>query len=222
MKVLVVAPHPDDETLGCGGSLLRHKAKGDSVEWLIMTMKAESHGFDKACVESREREIRAVAAGYGFDAVHNLALEPAGLDKMPLKDLVAKVGAIVKAVAPDILYLPFGGDAHTDHAICFVACFPCTKIFRYPSVQSVRIYETLSETEFGDPCQRGAFAPNLYIGIEEFLEEKLAILALYEGEMQEAPFPRNAQAVRAQALLRGQVAGTTAAEAFMIFREIEA
>lgn len=78
--VLVVAPHPDDETLGCGGTLLRHVTNGDAVHWLIVTDMRTEHGFSDAQVSQRQAEIQKVAAAYGFTKVHNLGLPPAKLD----------------------------------------------------------------------------------------------------------------------------------------------
>lgn len=210
MIVLHVAPHPDDETLGCAGALLKHRHGGDEVHWLVMTEPAGGTG---ACVE-------AIGRAYGFAAVHRLRLPDARLDALPLAELVERTGAVIRAAGPDVVYVPHPGDAHSDHRVAFDAAAACTKAFRYPSVRRVLAYETLSETNFGLDPRGLAFRPNVYIDITPHLEEKLRILGLYDGEIAPHPFPRSVEAARALACLRGAEAGCDAAEAFMLLREI--
>lgn len=217
---LVIAPHPDDETLGSGGTLLRHVANGDAVHWLIVTDMQTEHGFPEARVCRRQAEIEKVAAEFGFTGVHNLGLPPAKLDTLPKDNLVAAIGKVVKAVSPAIVYLPFRGDVHTDHAAVFDAAVACTKWFRYPSIRRVLCYETLSETEFGLNPEGARFTPNSFVDITPYLARKIEIAQMYEGETGEFPFPRSAQALRALAQLRGAACGCQAAESFMILKEI--
>jgi len=217
--ILVIAPHPDDETLGCGGSLLRHVAEGDAVHWLIITSMTEAGSFSAAQIKGREQAIAAVAQACGFAGIHQVGLPTTRLDTVPMVDLVKRIGAIVKRVEPTTMYLPFAGDAHSDHRITFEAAAACTKWFRHGSVRRVLAYETLSETDFGlDPDRKG-FRPNVYIDISGHLEKKLEIMHLYDGELAAPPFPRSAEAVRALAALRGSAAGCGAAEAFMLLKE---
>ena len=116
--------------------------------------------------------------------------------------------------------MPYRNDAHSDHAAVFDAAVACAKTFRYPSVRSVRVYETLSETEFGIRSDDPGFRPNLFIDISPFLEQKLKIMNIYASEMAEFPFPRSDTAIRAQASVRGSQSGVLAAEAFMLLKEI--
>ena len=218
--VLVVAPHPDDETLGCGGTLLRHKAEGDSIHWLIMTSMQTSQGFKAEQIESRQQEITEIAQRYQFDSVHELNFPTTQLDSCPRNELVGAFADGVKNISPTILYLPYRYDIHSDHKVTFDVAAACTKSFRYPSIRSVRAYETLSETEYNlDPAGRG-FNPNLYVDISGHLASKIEIMQLYKGEMGEAPFPRSAKLIEAQATLRGSVIGSDAAEAFVSLREV--
>jgi LmbE family N-acetylglucosaminyl deacetylase len=220
-KVLAVAPHPDDETLGCGGSLLRHIADGDEVHWLIVTAMTPALGFLAEDIERREREISNVAHAYRFAAVHTLGLPAMRLDTLPKGQLVDAVGSVVRGVQPDTLYLPYRNDAHSDHAAVFDAAAACCKGFRYPSVRRVRAYETLSETEFGLRPDDSGFRPNLFVDIASYIDRKVEIMKLFPTEIAPAPFPRNLEAIRALATFRGLVAGTIAAEAFISLREIE-
>lgn len=218
--ILVVAPHPDDESLGCGGTLLRHVDEGDSVHWLVVTTMTAAQGFSAERIAARQKEIDAVAAVYPFAGVHRAELPTTRLDTLPVGDLVGAIGKVFQAVKPDTVYLPYRNDAHSDHAAVFDATAACCKSFRHPSVKRVYAYETLSETEFGLRPDDPGFRPNLFVDIGDRLERKLKILHMYAGEMGAFPFPRSEECVRAQAALRGSLAGVRAAEAFMVLKEI--
>jgi len=218
--ILVAAAHPDDETLGCGGTLLRHRAEGAAVHWLIATEMTPDVGGTRARVAERNREIEAVAKHFGFAGVHRLGFPAARLDVTPRAELVAALSAVVNAVAPDTLYVPFRGDIHSDHAVLADACAAASKWFRHASVRRVRAYETLSETEFQIAPDTPAFRPNLFLDFAPHLDGKVAAMRLYKSEIGTFPFPRSEEAIRALAALRGSTAGCKAAEAFMTLREI--
>lgn len=220
--VLVIAPHADDETLGCGGTILRHKARGDNVHWLLVTDIPEQQTIVGANAARREEEIRGVEVSLKIDGLHRLGFEPTALDQRPLGDLIGAISQVARDINPGTIYLPFPGDVHSDHGVVFNAASACSKWFRYPSVRDVRIYETPSETNFAiDPTQ-SAFRPNLYVDISPYLEAKLETLSLYESEIGPHPFPRSLDSIRALATLRGSEAGLQAAEAFMILKKIDA
>lgn len=218
--ILVIAPHPDDESLGCGGTLLRHIDEGDSVHWLIVTTMTQSQGFSAERIAARNLEIGMVASTYRFAGVHRLELPTTRLDTLPMSDLVSAISKTFRDLQPHTVYLPYRNDAHSDHAAVFDAAASCCKSFRHPSVKRVYAYETLSETEFGLRPDDPGFRPNLFIDIGDRLERKLQILNLYAGEMGIFPFPRSEECVRAQAAMRGSKAGLRAAEAFMVLKEV--
>lgn len=218
-RILVVAPHPDDETFGCGGTLLRHRDRGDTLHWLIVTTARGFAGVTPAQVKQREREVEVVARELGFASVHRTMFPTTRLDTIPMADLIGAVGSIFTAIRPQVVYLPWRGDAHTDHRIVFDAATACTKWFRYPGIERVLAYETPSETDFGLRPDL-AFRPNVFVDISPFLEEKLRLLAVYASEMGVFPFPRSAESVRAMAAVRGAAAGHAAAEAFVLLKEI--
>jgi N-acetylglucosamine malate deacetylase 1 len=218
--VLVIAPHPDDETLGCGGALLRHIAEGDQVHWLIMSTITEEHGYSKDVIIKRAEEISKVAKAYHFVSVNQAKFVTTRLDTYPKRDLIQVVSATVNKLTPNIIYTPYRHDVHSDHTEVFDAVASCTKSFRYPFIFIVRAYETLSETEFNIRSDDRGFQPNLWIEISEYLEEKIGIMKLYEGEMKKHPFPRSERNIRALATLRGATAGVDAAEAFVTLKEV--
>jgi LmbE family N-acetylglucosaminyl deacetylase len=216
MKVLVVAVHPDDETLGCGGTLLRHKASGDELHWLIVT----EAGTDHPAHAKRSSQIPAVGRSYGFAGTHQLRLPTTRLDTLPVSDLIENIAGVFKAVRPDIVYLPFCNDVHSDHRVVFNATFSCSKTFRAPYLKRILMMETVSETEFA-PVQAGsAYAPNVFVDISVHLDEKLRIAQLYDDELGEHPFPRSLENLRALATMRGATAGCRYAESFVLLKEI--
>lgn len=219
-SVLCIAPHPDDETLGCGGALLRHVSEGDDVHWLTVTGISESLGFSAEKVSSRNHEVQTVARAYNFKSVHCANLPTTRLDTVPKSDLVAAIGSVIASLRPGTIYVPYRNDVHSDHAAVFDAAIACSKTFRYPSIRKIYAYETLSETEFGLRPDDSGFRPNLFLDISAWLEKKIEIMRMYSGEMGAFPFPRSEECIRAQAALRGSQAGAMAAEAFMILKEI--
>ena len=218
MKTLVVAPHPDDEILGCGGTLLRRKAEGAKLGWLIATGISEKAGWSVECVQKRDVEIEKVAEMVGFDQVFNLRVPSSQLDSIPMNDLINKFSDVFREFQPQEVFLPCCSDVHSDHRLVFDASVACTKWFRYPTVNRVLAYETISETEF-NLNQDNSFCPNYYFDITEFLERKLEIMSIYSTELGDFPFPRSIKAIRALAEFRGSTAGFAAAEAFQLLRE---
>jgi LmbE family N-acetylglucosaminyl deacetylase len=217
MRVLVVAPHPDDETLGCGGTLLRMAADGARLGWLIVTDMSAAAGYADDRVRRRESEIDEVARLLGFSEVFRLRLPTARLDAIPMQDLVGKFAAAFDSFRPEQVFLPNPSDVHTDHRIAFDAGAACTKWFRHPSVRRVLAYETPSETDFS--LTPSSFQPNHFVDIADFLERKLAAMSVYASETGTFPFPRSTEALRALARVRGAASGFEAAEAFQLLRE---
>jgi LmbE family N-acetylglucosaminyl deacetylase len=218
MKTIVIAPHPDDEVLGVGGTLLRRKAEGGEVAWLIVTGISEAAGWKEEQVRKRADEIARVTALFGFDQVYTLDFPTTQLDSVPMGDLVGAISGVFKAFQPEEVFVPHPADVHTDHRVVFDAAAACTKWFRYPSVKRVLAYETLSETDFGLGTDE-AFRPNAFVDIAPYLDDKLRAMDIYGSEMAPFPFPRSHEALRALATVRGAASGYTAAEAFQLLRE---
>lgn len=220
MKVLVIAPHPDDETLGCVGVILRSVAEGHEVHWLIITEMKIENGFSETKISGRNKEIKKVAKEYGFAGVHQAKFPTTRLDTIPKAQVVEAISSVVASVQPHIIYLPYRNDVHSDHAVVFDAAISCTKTFRYPYVKRILSYETLSETEFSLRPDDSGFKPNVFIDVTKFAQKKIDIMKIYAGEMGKFPFPRSEQAMLAQMQLRGSQAGVEAAESFMLLKEI--
>ena len=218
MKILVIAPHPDDETLGCGGILFKHKAEGDDIFWLIVTGISENTGWAKDVVIKRDNEIISVSKKYGFSDVFNLRLPTTKIDTLPLSDLIGKITKVYNNIKPDVIYMPFAYDVHTDHQIIAKALQTTFKWFRYPHIKKVYMYETPSETEFNFVENR-VFRPNVFINISQYLGNKIETMKIYDGEMGDFPFPRSEKAIRSLAALRRSQSGFESAEALELIYE---
>lgn len=219
-KILFISPHPDDETLGCGGTILKHRAQMEEIYWLIMTNISVEDGYDKVKVQSRQNEIQKVAVEYEFKEVFKLDFPTTKFDLIPKNQLIKEVSTVIDKVMPDLIYLPNRNDVHSDHKITFDAVISSTKIFRSPSVKKILMYETISETEFAPPLQNNIFMPNSFSDISEYLDKKILIMKIYDGELREHPFPRSIENLNALATFRGATAGVRYAEAFMVLKEI--
>ena len=214
-KVLVVAPHPDDETIGCGGTILSHRSKGHKVYWLVMTSMHHKYGWSEEKIAKRKKEIEKVSKIYKFSNSYQLNFPTNKLDNLPLDNLIKESHKIIKEIKPEIIYIPFHKDVHTDHQITAKVMQACLKWFRTSSVKKVLMYETISETDFNF-LSIDIFKPNVFVDISNFIEKKNEILKIYVSEMAKHPFPRNSQAIKSLAILRGIQSGYKFAEAFQL------
>jgi N-acetylglucosamine malate deacetylase 1 len=219
-KTLVISPHPDDETLGCGGTILKHKAIGDKVYWLIMTNISVEEGYNEEKVKERQQEIDIVANKYGFEKVFKLDYPTTKLDMIPKNQIIKAVSEIIYKLKPDIVYLPYRNDIHSDHKVTFDTLISSIKTFRSPFIKRVLMYEIISETEFSPALPNNVFIPNSFSDISEYLEKKITIMKIYKSEIGEHPFPRSVENLKALATYRGATAGVKYAESFMVLKEI--
>jgi N-acetylglucosamine malate deacetylase 1 len=215
-RILVVAVHPDDETLGCGGTLLKHKSKKDEINWLICTTIDKR----KKNYQIREREINKVSKLYGFNSVHNLRLKTMRVDEYSMSILIEKISKVINAVKPNIIYLPFKSDVHSDHRNIFEASYSCTKSFRYPFIKKIYMMETLSETEYAPSLKEDSFIPNTFVDISTYMNKKIKLMQIYKNEFGNHPFPRSEKNIRALGTLRGATCGYEYAESFILLKEI--
>ncbi len=219
-RLLVVAPHADDEVLGCAGTLLRRRSEGAEIGWLLMTEVSESHGWSISQINERQQQIGQVRNLLGVLPEHlfELKLEAARLDQIPMVDLIRRISDVFNRFTPEEVLIPHSGDIHSDHRVCFDAVAACTKWFRYPFVRRILTYETPSETDFV-LRQQDVFVPNYYFDITTFFEQKILLTDIYKTEFKDHPFPRSQTNVRALAEMRGAQSGFHFAEAFQLLRE---
>ncbi|WP_149709515.1 PIG-L deacetylase family protein, partial [Campylobacter concisus] len=213
----VIAVHPDDETLGCGGTLLKHKASGDEVHWLICTTIDKTNSYYK----TREDELKIVADAYKFNSVNNVRLKTMQVDEYGMSSLIDKISNVINTIKPNIIYLPFKGDVHSDHRKIFEASYSCTKSFRYPFIKKIYMMEILSETEFAPSTKEDSFIPNTFVDISAYFEKKIEIMKIFKSEISMHPFPRSERNLKSLATLRGATAGCEYAESFVLLKEIQ-
>ena len=220
-KVLFVAVHPDDETLGAGGTILKHKDAGDQIFWLVVTAPTKNHpcGFSDAFIEKRDKLVDESASAYGFDGTYKLNLPTQMLHSVDIRYFVSLVDDVINQVEPDTIYMMFKNDVHSDHRVSFDAVYSCTKSFRKAFIHRIYMIEALSETEFAPAIPSFTFTPNVYVDISPYIDRKLEIMALYDKELMLEPYPRSLGSIRALARVRGTRAGVMYAEAFQLLYE---
>jgi N-acetylglucosamine malate deacetylase 1 len=220
MKILVVSAHPDDESIGAGGTLLKHAASGDEIYWLIITKAWPDQGYSAEMIANREQEISKVEKALGIKKTFNLEYPTTKLHYSLMPEMTGRIAAVIKEALPEVIYLPNRSDIHSDHRFTFEAVIACTKSFRQSSIKKILMFECLSETEFA-PLPEHAFFPNYFVDITKFLKGKLDLVSVYASEIGEHPFPRSLKNIEALAVHRGATAGVEYAEAFQLIKYID-
>jgi LmbE family N-acetylglucosaminyl deacetylase len=212
--VLVVAAHPDDELLGCGGTIARHAREGAKVHVLFMTDGVGARGSSVG-EAARRKSAEAALKILGAEAPVFLNFPDNAMDGVVLLDIVKKVEETVARVKPTIVYAHHGGDLNVDHQATHRATMTACRPLPGSSVRAIYGFEVLSSTEWS----LTPFQPARFAGID--IELKLKALREYHQEMREAPHARSYEAVKALAVVRGASAGLPAAEAFSVLRLVE-
>ena len=218
MNVLIVSPHPDDETLGAGGTAFRFAAEGKNVSWLNITGAEQDSIFSDEFKEKRKIQLKKIEELYRFENVYNLNLKTTRLETYDSSDVIEKISAIFKEAEPEMLILPDYNDVHSDHKKVFEWCYACSKIFRFPFVRQIMTMEIVSETEFGSP--QNPFYPNYYVDITDYMDKKIQAMEIYDTELAAPPFPRSIENIKALAAFRGAAAGVKYAEAFRLVKSV--
>lgn len=222
MKILVIAPHPDDEVLGCGGTIKKHTTTGDEVSLCVVT-KAYTPDWTEEFIENRQKEIEASNKVLGIKKLYNLDFPTVKLDGVLQKNLNDSIAKVVKEMAPDTVFIPFAGDINKDHKLVSEASLVALRPKPGGSIKKVFYYEVLSETEWSKPAQKieDVFIPNYYEDISDYLNDKLKAMKCYKSEVKKYPHPRSLKGIEVLAQKRGTEAGVGVAEAFMLVREIK-
>lgn len=218
--VMVVAPHPDDEILGVGGTLARLAEVGVETHVVVVTT-GRSPRFDAELVATVRAEAARAHAMLGVTETHYLDCPAAGLSEFGHADLNAALSGAVRRIAPQTLFLPHPGDIHMDHQLSFLSALVAARPHQHAYPTHIFAYETLSETNWNAPYLTPGFLPHLFVDISDTLERKLDAFALFESQQRPAPHERSVTALRALATLRGATIHRAAAEAFVAVRMVE-
>ncbi len=225
-KVLVVAAHPDDEVLGCGGTIAKHSQQGDEVHVIILAEGATSRDA-KRDRHKRESELSALAqaARQASDilGVKSLTLHDFPdnrMDSCDLLDIIKVVEQAVDRYSPDIIYTHHGGDLNIDHRRIHEAVVTAARPVPGNWIETLLFFEVASSTEWQIPGSAPLFSPNWFVDISDTLNVKLKALETYQSEMRSWPHARSLEALAALAKWRGANIGVEASEAFILGRHI--
>jgi LmbE family N-acetylglucosaminyl deacetylase len=217
-RVLVVVAHADDEALGCGGTISRHVAEGNTVELVLMTDGVASRTTaNKDILNRRMNAAKQAHSILGIAESHFLDFPDNAMDSLPLLQIVQRLEPIVQLVAPSIIYTHFHGDLNIDHRITQQAVLTACRPQPGCGVKEIYGFEVLSSTEWASP-QAGSFTPNVHVDIVPFFANKIKALKAYSEEMRPAPHTRSLEHAEALALHRGYSVGIKYAEAFVAYR----
>ena len=215
MRILVFAPHNDDETLGCGGTIAKYAEEGHEVYVCEATSGTDENVVNKIKGEAlRAHEI------LGVKGTIFLELPVVALKDTPTIQINARFQKIVEELRPNLAFIPHKGDMHIDHGEVAKAAMGALRPMENPQLKGIYAYETLSETEWNIPGPDHAFLPNVWNPIEGYLEKKLKAMSCYQSQLKEFPHPRSLEAIEALAKLRGSTIGAAEAECFMAVRQV--
>lgn len=216
-KILIIAPHMDDEVLGCGGIIAKHKDSGDNVSVIFVAHRVYNHRFNEQRNNTEKSHAINAKGVLCYDDAIFLDLNDERLDTC-IQDILIPLEEYIFKVKPDIIYCPFRGDNSQDHRAVFdatrVAARPSAAIF----VKRLYMYEVPSSTEQSPPLQENAFLPNYYVNITKHIDKKIEAYGCYETEKRHYPHPRSEEAIKILAQKRGIESGFEYAEAFMMLR----
>lgn len=222
-KILIIAAHPDDEILGCGGTIARLVNEGYEAYTLILgegiTSRDEKRNRDKRETEIQKLKQHIFKANnlIGVKNIFTFDFPDNRFDSIPLLDIVKKIEQIKKQVKPDIIFTHFKNDLNIDHKKTFEAVLTATRPMKDETVKTIYSFEVLSSTEWNYPT---TFSPNVFFDITKTIDKKIKAMKYYENELRSFPHPRSIETIESNAKTWGSKIGCDFAEAFYIVREI--
>ena len=217
--VLVIAPHPDDEVLGVGGTIARLAAEGRTVVVAVVTRGYPPHFSEERTAGNREAALEAHRI-LGVTHTRFLDFPAARLDTVAHADLNAALATLMADVRPGEVYIPFAWDVHLDHQLTALSAMVAVRPCRDTTPAAVYAYETLSETNWNLSVAGLQFCPTVYVNITDQLERKLEAFSVFGMQIKPFPHERSLEAIQALARMRGATVGLAAAEAFMLIKRI--
>lgn len=219
-NILVIAPHPDDEVLGCGGVMKKYAGAGDHVYVLIVT-RGTPKLYNDERIENVRKEAKEAHHILGVKETIFLDFPAPELDTVPEADISRAITEVITKLNIHVVFLPHRGDIHQDHRIVFNAGLVASRPTGKYSVKEIYSYETLSETEWAAPFADDAFIPTKFINITGQMDFKLQAMKCFKSQLRAFPGSRSLEAIDALAKFRGATVGFERAEAFMTIRNIE-
>ena len=225
MIILVISAHPDDEVLGCGGTIARLTQEGHDVYNAILgegiTSRYEKHEqADRSLIKELRNRCRQVSRLLGVQELFLYDLPDNSFDTVPLLEIVKIIDKLINRIQPRVIYMHHGGDLNIDHAITNRAVLTATRPMIGGHVKQIYTFEVPSSTEWAFGQSKLVFQPNVFVDISATLETKLKAMQIYENELRSFPHPRSLDALRVIARRWGSVVGLEAAEAFELVRDV--
>lgn len=218
-NILVIAAHPDDEVLGCGGTIASRSYEGDQVNIVFVADGVGARLADFECnLKERKKSAYKAASILGVKSVEFFDFPDNQLDTIPLLSIVQKLEQIIEKFKPEIIYTHHYGDLNIDHQITHRATMTACRPSPHSSIKQIYAYEVLSSTEWA--LNGNVLKPQYFVNIAEFINQKIDALSAYEKEVRLFPHPRSFEAVRHLAALRGAHMGQQFCEAFQLIRYI--
>lgn len=219
-KILIIAPHPDDEILGCGGTIIRSIKEGHEVYVCIVT-KGCLPLFDVESVNIVRKECIECHKKIGIKDTFFLDYPASMLEEIHRFELNASILNIIKKVQPDEIFIPHYGDMQKDHQIVAEACMVALRPKYSFTPKCIYSYETLSETGWNIPNVQNDFVPNYFVDISNVLKDKIEAFKFYKSQLSMFPNPRSQESIEILAKYRGTMMNLKAAEAFEVIRKIK-
>ncbi len=225
-NILIIAAHPDDEVLGCGGAIARLAKEGHSVYIAILGEGGTSRykrrdEADKTIVTTLHAHSRRVKELFCAKDIFLFNLPDNRFDTIPLLEVVKIIEDLIESLKPEIVYTQHGGDLNIDHVITHRAVITATRPKANCPVKTLYAFEVPSSTEWAFAQFAPLFRPNVFMDITITLDTKIKAIQIYESECQPFPHPRSPEALRANAQRWGSVVGIEAAEAFELIYDLK-
>lgn len=215
MRVLIIAPHNDDEVIGVGGTMAKLVKQGHEV----IVCEVTAGDLENEMVQLQKREAVASHELMGVKT-HFMDLPVVGLKEMTTIGLNSTFQKHLLEIQPDIVFIPHKGDMHIDHRMTVEAAMVALRPVTFPNLKAIYAYETLSETDWNTPSVDNAFIPTMFVDITDEIETKLKAMECHRSQLCDYPHPRSLEAMRALAKHRGCTVCKEYAEAFMVIREM--
>lgn len=230
-KVLVIAAHADDETIGCGGTLLKHRDAGDEIQIIFMTNGVDARvnstqtcsKVNTALIKSEQQRLQcqqAVCKTLKVNQYYNFDFPDNRMDQVALIDVAQKIEPILSAYRPTIIYTHHGGDLNVDHRIVHQATLTACRPQPNSSVKTILTFEVNSSTEWSSSSIGDSFLPNYFVDISQYQKEKELLLGHYQDEIKQYPHSRSIKAITYLNNTRGTHVGVESAEAFVLVRQL--
>ncbi len=219
-KILIIAPHTDDEILGCGGLVSKYSGEGRKVYVLVVTRGTPKLYSEERIVNVRREALQAHTL-LGVTETVFLDFHAPELDITSQAEIAGSISSIIQRFAVDTIFIPHRGDIHSDHRVVYNASIVAGRPVAGSTVKNIYAYETLSETEWAAPFGDDAFIPTHFVDVTGSFENKLKAMACFKSQLKPLPNSRSLEAIEALAKFRGATVGVKRAEAFMTVRTVE-